>query len=150
MELAEVLAEEEVLERRQAAVADVLPPRHPALQRLGPAPHAVAEDHVADAQLDHADRVRDHPRVVLVVRVDHHHHVGPVFEAVLVARLLVAAVAGVLLVDDDRQAHVAGDLHGVVLAAVVHEQDLVDAPGREVGDGGGERGRRRCTPAARR
>src|SRR5262249_46953062 len=42
VELAEVLPEHEVLERRQAAVADVLPPRHAALERLGPAAHPVA------------------------------------------------------------------------------------------------------------
>src|SRR5947208_12904738 len=42
VELAEVLAEEEVLERSESTVADVLPPRHAALERLGAAPHPVA------------------------------------------------------------------------------------------------------------
>jgi hypothetical protein len=82
--------------------------------------------------------VRDHPGVVLVVRVDHHHHVRPVLQGVAVARLLVAAVARVLVVDDHRQAHLPGDLDGAVIAAVVHQEDVVHAAGREVGDGRGE------------
>src|SRR5207302_5883050 len=93
-----------------------------------------------DAQLDDADGVRNDPRVVLVVGVDHDHDVGAVVEAVAVAGLLVAAVAGVLVVDDDGQAHGAGDGDGVVGAAIVDEEDVVHTAGGEVGECRGERG----------
>ena len=138
VEVAEVLAEGHVLERRQGAVGEVLPPRHAAGQGLVPRPDPAAQDHVADAQLDDADGVRDHPAVVLVVRVDHHDDVGPVLQGVAVAGLLVAAVAAVLRVLNDRQAHLAGDLDGAVRAAVVHQEDLVDRPDGNVGEGGGQ------------
>ena len=112
-----------------------MPPR----QRLVPRADAAAQHHVADAQLDEADRVRDDPAVVLVVGMDHDDDVGPAFQGVAVARLLIAAVAAVLRVDDDRQAHLAGHLDGAVLAAVVHEDDLIDAAGGHVGQRGGQR-----------
>jgi len=139
VEVAEVLAQRDIFERSQCPVADVLPPRHAALQRFSPGAHPAAEDHIADAQFDQPDRMRDDARVVLVVGVHHHHDVGTLLESVAVTGLLVAAVAFVLRVDDDRQAHLAGYLHGAILAAVVDQQDLVNAAFREVGQCGGQR-----------
>ena len=80
-------------------------------------------------------RVRDDPAVVLVIGVDHDHDVGAAVQGFPVARLLVAAVAAVRRVNDDRQAHLAGHLDRAVRAAVVDEDDLVHAAGRHVGQG---------------
>ena len=78
VEVAEVLAEGEVLHERQKAIGQILIDRHSAVQRLGARADAAAQHHVADAQLDEADRQRDDAAVVLVIGVDHHHHVGAV------------------------------------------------------------------------
>src|SRR5262249_13921694 len=86
---------------------------------------------------DDADGVGDDPAVILVVGVDHDDDVGPVGQRRLVARLLVAAVAAVLGVLQDRQAHLAGDLDGAVGAAVVHQADLVHRAGGDGGQRGG-------------
>ena len=104
-----------------------------------PRADAAAQHHVADAQFDEADRVRDHPAVVLVVGMDHDDDVGPAVEGFAVARLLIAAVAAVLRMDDHGQAHLAGHLDGAVLAAVVHQDDLIDAARRHVGQRRGQR-----------
>ena len=63
-------------------------------------------------------------------------------ESLPVAGLLIAAVTEVLLVNDDRQAKFAGDGDGVVAAAVVDEDDLVDRAFGNVADGAAKRGGR--------
>src|SRR5262249_55402651 len=92
VEIAKVLTQGEVLDRRQEAVGKVLPRRHPALERLVARTNATAQHHVANTQLDESDYMRDHTTVVLVVRVDHHHDVGAAFQGVAVTRLLVSTV----------------------------------------------------------
>ena len=139
MEIAEVLAEREVLEAGQKAIADVLVNRHAARQRLLPRTDAIAQHHVADAHFDEADRVRDDPAIVLIIRMDHDDDVGPAVEGFAVARLLIAAVTAVLRMDDHGQTHLAGHLDGAILAAVVHENDLIDAARRHVGQRRGQR-----------
>ena len=69
---------------------------------------------------------RHERRVVLVVGVDHDHHVGAAAQRLEVARLLVAAVAAVLDVHDDFQAQPLGDIDRVVVADVVDQDDFVD------------------------
>ena len=133
VKIAEVLTEGAVLRERQKAITKIFVDGHPALQRLGPRADAAAEHHVADAQLDEAHRQRDHPAVVLVVGVDHHHHVGAAGQRLAVTGLLVAAVTAVLWMDNDRETHVARDLHRAVGAAVVHEDHFVDGAGGDVG-----------------
>jgi hypothetical protein len=86
------------------------------------------------------DSCPDDPAVVLVIGMDHHDVVGTEFQGQLVAGLLVAAVTLVLLVDDDLQAHAAGDIGGGVAAAIVDEDDLIDDSRRDVGDGPLQRG----------
>ena len=88
---------------------------------------------------DRLDERRDARRVVLVVGVEHHDDVGAGLERRVVARLLVAAVAPVLRVDDDVEAEVPGDVDGLVLRHVVDEDDLVDDVVRDVGVGALER-----------
>ena len=84
------------------------------------------EHQVLLAAEDRGDQVGDPGRVVLVVGVEHHDDVGALLEGGLVARLLVAAVAQVLLVDDHVEAELAGDVDGLVLRHVVDEDDPVD------------------------
>ena len=123
-----------------AAVGEVLVGRHAAGARLAPRADAVAEHHVAVAAAQQSHQVRHQPRVVLVVGVDHHHDVGAARQRLAVAGLLVAAVAEVALVLDHREAEPAGERHGAVAAAVVHQDDLVHRAGRDVRDGPLERG----------
>ena len=66
------------------------------MQRLVARTDAAAEHHVADAQLDEADRVRNHAAIVLIIRMDHDHDVGAALQGFAIARLLIAAVAAVL------------------------------------------------------
>ena len=66
-----------------------------------------------------------------------------------VAGLLVAAVAAVLRVDDVVEPELARDLHGVVAARVVDDDDVVHDAAVDLGDGLRER-RPRCTRASRR
>ena len=112
--LGQVEPEGDVLDRRQESVADVLPARHAAGQRV--AEEAAAEHEVVRARGDRLDERRDARRVVLVVGVEHHDDVGAGLERRVVARLLVAAVAPVLGVDDDVEAELAGDVDGLVRA----------------------------------
>ena len=65
-------------------------------------------------------------RVVLVVGVDHDHHVGAAAQRFEVARLLVAAVAAVLDVDDHLEAEPLGDVDRLVVADVVDQDHFVD------------------------
>jgi hypothetical protein len=144
--VAEVLAGEQVLDQRQPAVGQVLDPRHAAGQRLPPRADAVAEYHVADVEVEHGQRRRQDPRVVLVVRVQHDDVVGTASERLPVAGLLVAAVAEVPRVDDDVDPQPAGDGDGVVAARVVDHHHLVEPPRGKLGDhplesGGGVVGR---------
>ena len=82
---------------------------------------------------DGGDERRDARRVVLVVGVEHHDDVGAGRERRVVARLLVAAVAPVLAVDDDVEAELPGDLDRLVARHVVDQDDLVDEVVRDVG-----------------
>ena len=81
---------------------------------------------------DRGDQLRDPRGVVLVVGVEHDDHVGAPLERPVVARLLVAAVAQVLAVDDDLEAEPLRDLDGLVPRHVVHEDHVVDEVVRDV------------------
>ena len=70
----------------------------------------------------------------MIVRVDHHDDLGAALERFAVAGLLVAAVAEVALVDDDRESQLLGQRHGAVLRAVVDQDHLVDRAFRDVLD----------------
>ena len=122
--LGEAQAEDGVLEGGQEAVADVLPARHPARERV--AQEAAAEHEVDLAAQDRLDEGRDPRGVVLVVGVEHDHDVGARLQRRVVAGLLVAAVAAVLAVDDDLESEPLGDLHGLVARHVVDEDHPVD------------------------
>ena len=131
MVLGQVEPEGQVLDAGQEAVGDVLPARHAAGERIAQEP--AAEHQVALAGGDRRDQLRDPRRVVLVVRVEHDDDLGAGCEGRVVARLLVAAVAAVLGVDDDVEPELAGDLDGLVVRHVVDEDDLVDEVVRDVG-----------------
>ena len=86
--------------------------RHAAGQRVAEEP--AAEHQVALARRDRLDQGRDPGRVVLVVGMEHHDDVGTGLQRRVVARLLVAAVAPVLGVDDDVETELPGDVDGLV------------------------------------
>ena len=92
-----------------------------------------AEHQVGVAGQDRRDELGDPGRVVLVVRVEHHDDVGARTQRRVVARLLVAAVAAVLAVDDDLEAQLPGDLDRLVLRHVVDEDHVVDEVVGDVG-----------------
>jgi hypothetical protein len=74
------------------------------LRRQRVAQEAAAQHQVGVAGDDRGDQLGDPRRVVLVVRVEHHDDVGARCERRVIARLLIAAVAQVLAVDDDLEA----------------------------------------------
>ena len=95
----------------------------------------IREPNTASARALHErlDDGREHLGRVLAVAVEQHDDVAAVLDGPPVAPLLVAAVAEVLRVADDRERQVGRDLlvaerHevGGVLAVVVADQDLVD------------------------
>jgi hypothetical protein len=122
--LGQAEAEDGVLERRQEAVADELPARHSARERI--AQEAAAEHEVDFAAQDRLDEGRDPGRVVLVVGMKHDHDVGARLERSVIAGLLVAAVAAVLAMDDHLEAEPPGNLHGLVARDIVDEDHPVD------------------------
>ena len=67
--------------------------------------------------------------------MEHDDDVGAFGQGGVVARLLVAAVATVLAVDDDLQAEVLGDVDRFVLRHVIDQDDVVDDVERDVGVG---------------
>jgi hypothetical protein len=71
--------------------------------------------------------------------VQHHHDVGAVLQRPPITRLLVAAVATVLVVDVDGDVELAGDRDGFVAAGVVDQDQLIRDPDGDVGDGALER-----------
>ncbi len=99
--LGQVQPECRVLEGGQGAVADEFPDRHPAGPRV--TKEAAPQHQVAPPGGDRLDQGRDPGGVVLVVGVEHDDDVGTGREGRVVARLLVAAVASVLGVDDHVQ-----------------------------------------------
>jgi hypothetical protein len=143
--LRQLQAEDPVLHPREQPVAQPLPARHPA--RHG----AVAQEprpdhHVGLAREDRLDHLRDERRVVLVVPVDHDHHVGPVEQRAGVAGLLRAAVAAVGRVAQDVEAVGERHLRRVVRAEVVDEQRGVRAARGKLP---GDRGQRPGGPVGR-
>src|SRR5262249_9541014 len=65
-------------------------------------------------------------RVVLIIGVDHHDDVGAGAKGFAVAGFLIGAVAVVAIVNEQFQSKLAGDLGGLIGAAVVHQDDQVD------------------------
>ena len=140
--LREAAAHREVLERRQEAVGDPFPERHPARARASRRHHARAEHHVGAAFADRPDHLRNHLWIVLAVGVQHHNDRGPVAQRLHVAGLLVAAVAHVVRVADRFQLELPRALDGVVAAVVVHHDDLVAVARGDRAEGLLERARR--------
>ena len=100
---------------------------------------ARAEHHVGVAFLDGLDDLRQQRGIVLIIRVDHHDDVGAGAQSFAVAGLLVGAVAVVAVVNEQFESQLAGDLGGLVGAAVVHQDDQVDHVARQIGIGHVER-----------
>ena len=80
-----------VLEPRQEAVGHVFPPRHALLHGIG-AQQARAEHDIGLAALDRVEDLGQQSRVVLIVRVDHHHDIGAGPKRFTVTGLLIGPV----------------------------------------------------------
>ena len=131
MVLGQIDQESRVLDRRQENVAEVLPLRHPALDRPAPE-HPAPEDRVAAPLEEGLDQVWYDRRIVLVVGMDHHHDIRAALEGRPVAGLLVSAVSAVPLVPDDVQAEATRFLDRVVARGVVHQDHVVHGFSRNV------------------
>ena len=125
VELGERQTERAIFCAREEAVRDVLPPGHPLGQRRA-ALQPRAEHYVGLPTDDRFDDLRNQPRIVLIVGVHHDHDVGPGAQRLRVARLLVRAITVVLVMDEDLEAELPGDLEGGVGGAVVHEDHEAD------------------------
>ena len=124
VELGERQTERAIFCAREEAVRDVLPPGHPLGQRRA-ALQPRAEHYVGLPTDDRFDDLRNQPRIVLVVRVDHDHDVRPGAQRFRVAGLLVRAVAVVAVVHEDLEAELSRDVERGVGRAVVHQDHEV-------------------------
>jgi hypothetical protein len=130
VELRQARTQHPVLEPGEDLVADELVERHAAAPRRAGDQHPRAEHRVSGAIKERPEQVGDAFRGVLAVPVQQHHEVEPVADRVGVAEFLVAAVALVAGVVEDRdgvpdllgreQAH----LEGAVPRAVVDDEHL--------------------------
>ena len=118
-------ADHEVFRESEKAVGDEFPPRHAAEQRVA-TKNATAEHARMQVVGDHRGHRRNELWRVLIIGVHHDDDVGASFEREAVTGLLIAAVAGVFLVDVNFHAEeLRCDFHGVVAAAVVHEDNQI-------------------------
>src|SRR5581483_8080486 len=136
VEIAQVLAQRDIFHRGQKTIAEVLPDRHAAAQRLVARANAAAQYYITDTQLDETDGMRNDPAIVLVIRVNHHDDVGATGQGFAVAGFLVAAVAPIAWMGNDRQAHLPSDAYRLIFAAVVHQDNFIDGTSRNIGQRG--------------
>ena len=124
-------AEHQVLRRGGDPVAQVAVPRHAAPERIAHAGEPRAERHVGVAGEDRRDQERYGLRLVLVVRMQQDHDVGPRLERQRVAGLLVASVPSVGGVHVHLETEPAREIRRPVPARVVHQDELVGEAGRD-------------------
>src|SRR5271166_2180946 len=126
--LREFDAQEQIFERGQQAVGDVLVKRH-APEQSGAADNAGPQHDVVNAVGDHAGHRGDQQRRVLIVGVDHDDNVGTGGQSFTVTGLLVAAVPIVAVVHEGLQAQALRDFQGTVGTVVINQNAYVDQVG---------------------
>src|SRR5262249_27193424 len=89
MKIAQILAEHGVFDYCQHAVGDVLVDWHAAVERLAPRADPRGDDDIADVRLDEANSKWYDTRIVLVVRMNHHNHIGAAVERRVITSFLV-------------------------------------------------------------
>ena len=82
---------------------------------------------------DHARHCSHQARRVLIIGVQHHHHVRAPAQSFAVAGLLIAPVTEVSFVHVRRQTQLTRQLHGAVTAVVVNHQHLINNVTRQLG-----------------
>ena len=139
-----------VLDAGEHPVADVLVQRHPTLAGVAAGHHPGAEDHLGVAAHDRLDDIGQQLGGVLAVTVEQHDDVEAVLDGPAVAELLVAAVAEVAGLADDRQRQPGLPLlvlqaHRlrVVVGVVVADEDRRDARAEALRDPVEDPGQRR-------
>ena len=115
----------DVLNGGQSPVGDVFVERHAAMAGVAPE-DARTQHHVVVAARYHARHRGHEPRRILVVWMDHDHHVGTGCKGFAIARLLIAAVTTVLGVHEGVQPELASESGGVVGRAIVGENYRID------------------------
>ena len=138
MILGQLQPEHSVFRKGEKAVRNVLPPGHPLFHRVD-AHQTGAQHHVRPALLNGLDDFGQQCGIVLVIGVHHHDDGGAGAQGLAVAGFLVGAVAVVAVVDEQFEAHFAGDLGGFVGTAIVHQDDQIDHLARQIGVGHVER-----------
>ena len=124
--LGQLLPDQQVLDRGQGAVGDVLVQRHTTGQRTT-AQNARAQRHVVQAAGDAVCQRGHQPRRVLVVRVNHDHDVGAATQGCGVASLLVCSIATIASVNDGIQPEPKRQLGCSIGRPVIDQNDLIDA-----------------------
>lgn len=125
MILRKFLVHQDILEERQAAVEEILIEGHAAFARAHAQDARPQHNGIDAIDNDVAHRLYEFWSV-LIVRMQHHHHVGAEFEGFVVAGFLVAAIAFVgLMPDNVPYAQVLCDLDSLVGRVVVNQNHLV-------------------------
>ncbi len=131
MPLAQACAGDRVLGGREDPVAHVLVTRHSPAECATGIEHPRAEHRVGVAVDDRRQQVGHLLRGVLAIAVQEHDDIPPVIDGVAVSGLLVAAVAEIVIVADDRERNVrarghvpVSDIEGRVRRVIVHDEHL--------------------------
>src|SRR5438105_12636014 len=106
-------SQKQIFECRKEAVGYIFVEWHTSVQRLS-TDNAGTEHDVIDLVSHHTGHRRHQKRRVLIVGMHHNHHVGARSQSLAIARLLVASVAIILVMDEELQSQALGDFDGAV------------------------------------
>ena len=125
------MAKQKVLRRCKKTVGDVFIQRHAAL------PRSLAEDprtqgHVIFSISDHSRHRNNQFGRILIVRMHHDHDVGVHSQGLAIAGFLIAPITEIGFVLKSRESKPAGQLHRLVRAVVIHQQNFVNNALRDV------------------
>src|SRR6476469_2268401 len=112
--------EHSIFEPCQEPIRDVLPPRHPLMNYIS-AEQARAEHHIRGAFVDRRDDLREQPRVVLIVRMDHHDYVGSGLQRLAITIFLIGSLTVIPVVYKEFETKLLGNLDCVVGASIIND-----------------------------
>ena len=127
----EFLAKQKVLRCRKKTIGDVFVQRHAAL------PRSLAEDPRTQSNVifsisDHSRHRNNQFGRILIVRMHHDHDVGVHSQGLAIAGLLIATITEIGFVLKSGESQPARQLHRLVRAVVIHQQNFVNDALRDV------------------